>query len=1079
MTRPTTRTRAALAALALCAGSCVPIMPALGAVQPASPFDSIELGVAPAEGVLTLEAAAAWAWKRGTTHRVVLDREVRVRLGSSSIVATRADLWIRPLEGAPDRYQVFGVFADMRQIGGAAQVEGELVPVRGVIDLAAPIRLETDARFTEPPTTERMTDFLRRTERIFNERLMGAGDRRAGAGAERDQPLRWPARPYDPAPDRGARETARALPEDYEKPAPRIEPAPIARDEPEAAPAREDDDRAAAAPGDGPPAALPAAPPTVPEREPIFTPSGIFSLAIDGGVVVRGARDGEPATITIDGGLTLQYQDPARRQTMDLRARRAVIFLREGAAPGATPSTLGASEVGGIYLEGGVFAANPEWSVRTPTMYIDLERDRMLMLDAVFWTIDQERDMPIYLRAQEVRRTSIDEFRADKTTVAASAFHRPDLNVGVRRIKVTVDPGSRSGGPAGAAGDGGFGGGPGDPRTGGNDAMRRVLIEGRNVTLRYGSIPFLWFPIVRSDGQPIPLRAVRVGDSDRSGFAVRTEWDLFSLLGIDPRPGVDADLLLDYYAERGPALGVAAGWDTDTHRGSLFGYLLPEDNGTDVLVSGREISREGETRGMISVEDIWRLQDPWTLAVKGNYISDEAFIPAFEEQRGREALDFDSRVRLERTDDRTQFSLELSGSPHDFLSAEHRLVAPGFAVDKIPEASLTTMPVQILEGVVPFDLTHQSETNIGAMRLRLSEVTAADYGFDTVSLAMRAFGTAPGVSLASVQRAAGLDEGAVARFDTRHEFRAEFDAGPIKITPAAVGRLTAYDSDFPAFTPAQGDETRLWGAASVTFSTELSKVDNDASSELLDIHRIRHVIEPSLTLWAADSNYAPTDTPIYDDDIEGLTRGTKIIAAIDQTWQTKRGSVGRWRDADLLRIRTEMAWADRRAGTSVIPETLYARPELSNPGDYAAIEAIFTPTDALGFAGEYIYDHDADTMARTSAGVLVNQGGSLSGSVEYRDINAFNAKFLASSARLRVSEKYSASTSVSYNFDENDFQNLNAGLERRFQSGTLGITVSFNNIRDDTSLGIYFRLNGTTGSTGFGRGGDFLNERRR
>lgn len=1051
MTRSTTRTRATLAVLALCAGSCLPLARADAALQPASPFDTIEIAAAPTRGELTLESAAAWVWRRGETHRIVLDREVRVRLGSATISATRADLWIREIDTAPNRYQVFGVFASMQQTGGAARVEGELVPVRAVLDLTEAIRLSTDARFTEPPATDPLEAFMQRTERVFRERLMGE-DR------DETRALRWPARPYTPDRDQLARDRRRTLPGDDTRDSPRVELAPPARDEPPATP-----DPASDEPGiEGADEPREAASTPTPDRERIFTPNGIFSLAIDGGVVVRGARADAPATITIDGGLTLQYQDPARRRTMDLRAQRAVIYLREGSDAAAAPTTLGASEVSGIYLEGGVFGASPEWSVRTPTMYIDLERDRMLMLDAVFWTINEERGMPIYLRADTVRQTAIDEFHAEKTTVAASSFFEPDLNVGVRRLR--VDTGDRAGGE--------------DPRTGGNDAMRRVLVEGHNVTLRFGSVPFLWFPFVRSDGQPVPLRSVRIGDGDRSGFAVRTEWDLFSLAGVDPLPGVDADLLLDFYAERGPAFGINAGWTTDEHRGSLFGYLLPSDSGTDVLVSGREISRDNDTRGILSFEDLWTLQEPWTLAIKGNLISDEAFIPAFFERRGQETLDFDSRIRLERTGDWTQFSFELSGSPHDFLPAEHRLVAPGFAVDKIPEASLTTMPAHLFEGSIPLEITHQSETNIGAMRLRFSEVTAADYGFDTVSLAMRAFGTAPGVSLSSVQRAAGLDEGAVARFDTRHEFRTELDAGPIKITPSAVGRLTAYDSDFPAFTPAQGDETRLWGGAGVTLSTVLTRVDNDASSELLDIHRIRHIVEPSLTLWAADSNHAPTDTPIFDDDIEGLTRGSMVIAAIDQTWQTKRGSAGRWRDADLLRIRTEIVWSDARAGTSVIPEFFAPRPELSNPGDSISVEGIFTPTDALGFAGEYIYDHGADRAARTSAGVLVNQGGSLSGSVEYRDINAFDAKFLAGNTRLRISDKYSANTSMSYNFNENDFQNINAGLERRFQSGTLGIIVSFNNIRDDTSFGVFFRLNGTRGSTGFGRGGDFLNERR-
>ena len=139
---------------------------------------------------------------------------------------------------------------------------------------------------------------------------------------------------------------------------------------------------------------------------------------------------------------------------------------------------------------------------------------------------------------------------------------------------------------------------------------------------------------------------------------------------------------------------------------------------------------------------------------KGTYISDEAFIPAFDEQRGRETVDFDSMLRLERTGERTQFALELSGSPNDFFGAEHLLQSPGYAVDKIPEASFVSVTHDPFEETMPGIFNYQFEASVGAMRLRFSEPTAAEYGFDTVGLAMGAFGTAPGVSLADTQRAA-------------------------------------------------------------------------------------------------------------------------------------------------------------------------------------------------------------------------------------------------------------------------------------------------------------------------------------
>jgi hypothetical protein len=52
---------------------------------------------------------------------------------------------------------------------------------------------------------------------------------------------------------------------------------------------------------------------------------------------------------------------------------------------------------------------------------------------------------------------------------------------------------------------------------------------------------------------------------------------------------------------------------------------------------------------------------------------------------------------------------------------------------------------------------------------------------------------------------------------------------------------------------------------------------------------------------------------------------------------------------------------------------------------------------------------------------------------------------------------------ANYNFDRGDFQNFNARIDRKFQVGTLGISVNYDNIRSETSIGFVFRPYGTSG----------------
>lgn len=1089
MDRSVTNARCVLAALALCAGTCAPL--AIGAVsglerrvaegvagRGAGPFETAGLGVEAVDGVIELAARSVWVWREGETNRLVLEGDVVAMVGGSELRARRAVVWLARDPEVEGAYKMFGVFERLTTPGEVVSVRGARVPVRAVVRLTAPVKLRAGARLDGAPTRDDLVALVEDAEGVYRERV----DR---VEPEASAALRWAPRalgrsdgdaPARVIPEREAtrvRSRAEQLLESYEQQ--RIVAAPeMTEEEREAAErARISGDVRRGSDGDGADSPRRAAQEAEPVRDPIFRSRGIFSIAIDGKVVVQGARDGYPGTITADGGITLQYQDAARGQTIDLRAERGVVYLKDGEDSARAPAQLSADEIDGIYLEGGVLAASDDWSVRSPRVYIDLQRDKMLMLDAVFWTVDQRTSMPLYLRADAVRQTALGEFEAEKARIATSSFYAPDLSVGVRDLRVSIREERRSGSGGGGVGvvrDGEndvalIGGGSSDP-------VRRVFVEGRNVTLNIGPVPVLWAPRLSADDDPIPLRDVRVDDSNRTGAAVRTRWDLFSLLGVDPIEGTDFDLQLDYYGERGPAFGVDGDWRTEQHTGSLFSYLLPSDNGTDVTASGRKIERDDETRGILSFEDIWRVQGPWTVALKGNYISDPALISAFFEERGRETTDFDSFVRLERTGDWTQFSLELSGSPNDFLAAEHRLQSPGYAVDKIPEARFVTMTRDLFEDEYPGLLTYQSESRIGAMRLRLSEVTASEYGFTTLGSAMRAFGTDQFTSLSTVQRGLGLDEGAVARFDTRHELRASLDVGDLRITPFVVGRMTAYDTGFPSFNAAQTDEVRWWGGAGVTISTTLTKINNDAQSRLFDINRIRHIVEPSITFFGADSGFAVGDVPIFDDDVEGLLRGQMIVAAVDQTWQTKRGGVGRWRDADLFKLRTELGWSDARAGMSPIPDYSDLRPELSLPGDYFGSEAVFTPTDSLAFSGSMVYDFDQEMTVRSSVGALVEHRPGFTSSIEYRDIAAINATYLAGSTRYEMSEKYTLRTSMSYNFNVGDFQNFNALVERRFQTGTFGVQVTYNNIREETRIGFFYRLSGTSGRAGGRFGGD-------
>jgi hypothetical protein len=243
----------------------------------------------------------------------------------------------------------------------------------------------------------------------------------------------------------------------------------------------------------------------------------------------------------------------------------------------------------------------------------------------------------------------------------------------------------------------------------------------------------------------------------------------------------------------------------------------------------------------------------------------------------------------------------------------------------------------------------------------------------------------------------------------------------------------------------------------VTFSTTISKVDDSIESRLLDLHRIRHIIEPSITIWGSDSNFDRGDVPIYDDDVEDLLVGSAFRAAIDQTWQTKRGGVGRWRDVDLVKLRTEYVHTDDNTGNDPIPEYFSSRPELSNAGEIFGASMVIQPTDAFAIAGEWIYDLDTNRTARSSVGLILENRPGFTTTLEYREIEPLDATFFTLGAGYRMSDKYAIYMNGNYNFRLDDFQTFNTQILRRFQVGTLGATIQYDNIRGETSIGFIFR----------------------
>lgn len=964
-------------------------------------FGGVVFPQAPVTGDFFFAATTAYLWEDGTCRRMLLSGNVRVRLGAYAFEARRAAVWMDSGGTSPAGpvQQVFVYFQEVGGSGaaaGAASFSAEALPVRAMIVPLAPPSLKADVLVQGPPAG-------RGPRQRDDAALLAEGESALAAVL-----ARMAGSPPPPAPPAGPH--SGPTPAELTR---RIEPP---------------------APG------------------PIFARQGIITVA-PGSVTIVSGQD-ENAIIASDT-VAVAYTDRATGRTLQITAQRAVIFLDPGRIADMGRLTL--DNVRGIYLEGDVVATDGKYTLRGPQVYYDVRRNKAIQLDAVFWTYDERRRVPLYVRADSIRQESAEQFSARNAVFTNSAFFDPELSIGASSVTITREQrtlpreGLRS-----------------DP----DSTETRNLVEARNVTLRALGVPFLWWPYYRGDPDLFPLKDFRFENRTGVGGSLKTRWNIHSLFGRRTPPGFGADLISDWYFERGLALGADLHWDGPDSRGGLFAYSLLSDRGNDRLPTGADVSPGSDTRALFTVEQRWRISEHWTLLGEGAYISDESFVPAFFEPMGKSRREFATRLYARRAENNSVFTAQVKGSLNDFIANEYLLQSQGYSVARLPELAYTRQADDLLGQSAPGALTWFSEYRASRLELQFDENSAFSRGMNTLARSQRALGIDPAQSPADALRAAGYSEDAVHRLDTRQELAARIPWGPVIFNPFIVARATGYDDEFESFSPSNDQNVRLWSAAGLRASTTIARVYEDTESRTLDLHRLRHIIEPAATLWAAGATVEGRSLPTYDENVENLADGAIARFGVRQILQTQRGGPGRWYSTDVLTLDTSLVVASGDTNPKTpIGRFFDFRPEYANPGNYFVADASWRVTEALALTASEVFDFDAGQQAMTSAGILLYHAPGFVTGLDARFINSQDSTIFSLGTRYDLSAKYSFSIGGSYDASRGGFQGGGVEVRRRFSSLLMGINVGYNDISGETGLGFVIIPYGATGEgrvTGIG-----------
>lgn len=758
----------------------------------------------------------------------------------------------------------------------------------------------------------------------------------------------------------------------------------------------------------------------LPNIEPAETPAGEQVFVATGGVYF--SQTGSPDS-----------------PVLEIRANNAVVFPAEGAGgtllggglegeersktpapappeaqppapglaqPGATPPPAEAlmgfgqagkqSRVRAVYLEGDVVLSLGNRFIRAERLYYDFERDRALILDAVFRVDIPAREIPLYVRAAEIRQLSAREFTARHASITTSEFYTPSYHVGADRVYLRDQTKRDSGGRATA------------PLAG--------QYELHSATLNIGGLPLSWWPYSKGslESSETLLKRISTGYSSKRGYQFESAWYLFNLLGIQPPEGVDATLLLDYYSKRGPEVGIDVDYKRETYYG-LFRSTFIYDNGTDNLGALRkqEETPSTETRGRI----LWRhrhyLPNDWEATIEVAYVSDANYLEEWQKSEWFEGKEQETALYLKRAKGTQAVTVLANWRMLDFVNQTEHL--PELAYRRIGDTWFD-----------PVVLYHESR--IGMVRyLPDNRHEMQHYDFNNLSRTDATF-----------------------RFDAREEAELPLKFRAVNVVPFTSLRGTYWDGQ-PL---EEGTFWRGLGVWGLRGASSLSRVYDDVNSELLDVHRIRHVVKPEYAFWFAGSDTRSQLITPFDYGVETIDPFYGALLALKQTWQTKRGPESHRRTVDLLTLNLELGLFGNTEGRHDISNGWVdpLRPENSRTRNYFAGDLTYRLSDTTSFLYDFNFDLNDRSFDRHDVAIAVERDPRLSYVFGTRYAGDINTNLVGGGWNYKLTEKHFTNVRAWWDVDSGQVGEATLSYVRKLPRWYVGISLKYDNVNNDTSI---------------------------
>ncbi len=723
-----------------------------------------------------------------------------------------------------------------------------------------------------------------------------------------------------------------------------------------------------------------------------------------------------------------------RRGDRVVKPREPTDAAPEGGAPTIKPDSGDADKSGeqairewasGVYLEGDVVLTRGQRMIRASRLFYDFENDRALILDVVTRAVEPTRSLPIYVRAEEVRQLSATEYEARKAQFTTSEFHTPHVAIGADKVYLM----DRT--PRNAAGD--------------VIGVQAGTYKAYNTTMNLEGLPIAYWPFSRGDfsRDRMAFRSAKVGYNGDFGATFETRWYLFNLLGLEQPEGYDATLKMDYFTDRGPATGIDMDYEQENYYGLLRSYYIHDDGKDDFGGDRGSIKPDHDNRGRATLRHRQYLPKDWELTLEASYISDDQFMESFERNEFENGKQQETLLYLVKRQDNWQFSTLANWRINEFLTQTEHLPDNVFSLIGEPLGDVATFYSESRAGVVRYRPDDRRYFN-GQNR------------WDNTG-----------------------ETGSVVRGDTRHELVFPLpELGPVKLTPYVAGRLGAYD-DGPS---GWGDDNtsggfgRVFGSYGLRGNAFLTKVDDSIESEMLDLHRLRHVIKPDFALWNAHGNRSPEELTPFDPGIEDIDDFGGGTVGLRQKFQTQRGEPGNRRTVDWIVFDVEGGFFSNKEKSEEVDNSaegehgevrafkppvrtnrshgdyIYSRPEESISSNFIATDFQYRISDSTVLVHDSVFDVNRGNLGTSNVTLAVERQPRLSYFVGWRYIHDTESNLLALGGNYKLSEKHTVAIREMYDIDEGRNYSTELVYIRRWPRWYTAVALDVDRAIDDVGI---------------------------